>query len=69
MKGAAAALSITNRAHNALRFGGEVVLDQMVTPEGETEERSVGYEKKPENYVLLSASHCKFEKKEKTAVA
>jgi hypothetical protein len=62
MKGAASALSITNRANNALRFGGEVVLDQMVTPEGETTERSVGYEQKPENYVLLSASHCKFEK-------
>ena len=34
----------------------------MVTPEGETQERSMKYEQKPENYVLLSASHCKFEK-------
>ena len=65
MNGAAGALSITNRAQNALRFGGEVVLDQMVTPRGQTRERSAGYQKKPENYVLLSASHCKFEKHEK----
>ena len=63
MKSAAASLSITNRASNALRFGGEVVLDQMVTPEGETKERPAGFDKKPENYVLLSASHCKFENK------
>jgi hypothetical protein len=61
MKSAATSLSITNGANNAMRFSGEVVLDQMVTPAGQTGERSAGYHERPENYVLLSASHCKFD--------
>ena len=54
-------LSVTNERKNSLGFGGEVVMDQAVTPIGETEERSAGFQKNYENYVLLSASHCEFD--------
>ena len=61
MSAGALGLSVTNVRPNALGFGGEVVMDQMVTPIGETKERSAGFHENYENYVLLSASHCEFD--------
>jgi hypothetical protein len=61
MNAGANRLSVTNDRRNSLGFGGEVVMDQAVTPIGETEERSAGFQKNYENYVLLSASHCEFD--------
>lgn len=61
MSAGALGLSVTNVRANALGFGGEVVMDQTVTPIGETEERSAGFHENYENYVLLSASHCEFD--------
>ena len=61
MSSGALGLSVTNVRANALGFGGEVVMDQTVTPIGETKERSAGFHDNYENYVLLSASHCEFD--------
>lgn len=61
MSAGALGLSVTNVRPNALGFGGEVVMDQTVTPIGETKERSAGFHENYENYVLLSASHCEFD--------
>ncbi|ACO62364.1 predicted protein [Micromonas commoda] len=61
MSSGALGLSVTNVRANALGFGGEVVMDQTVTPIGETKERSAGFHENYENYVLLSASHCEFD--------